>query len=454
MTSALLQAERRPETSLPPGPGDHPLLQTGQFLFRGEPYLESCRERYGDTFTLRGPAEVRIVVTCDTEIVKQVFTGDPNLLHAGESNGILRPLLGDKSLLLLDGPEHLRHRRLMLPPLHGERMRGYGEAMSEIAHRHIARWPIGRTFSVQRSMQDITLEVIVRTVFGIEEPARVERLARPLRNVLGLADGARGGLRMAAAMLSERVQTSRRGPLRRLWTLMKPVDEVLMAEVRERRADPRAGEREDILSLLLAARDEDGNPLTETEIRDELMTLVVAGHETTATGLAWALERLSRYPQVLDRLYATRGEEREAYVDAIAKETLRLRPVVAGVGRLLQRPMEFGDHRLPAGTVIAPSIMLVHKRPDIYPQPRRFRPERFLERTPGTYEWIPFGGGVRRCIGASFALFEMRAVLEALVERVRLMPTDAQPEQARRRLVTLVPSRGGRIRIAPAPSVR
>jgi cytochrome P450 len=178
------------------------------------------------------------------------------------------------------------------------------------------------------------------------------------------------------------------------------------------------------------------------------MTLVVAGHETTATALSWSLERLTRYPEVLDRLYDARGEEREAYVDAVAKETLRLRPVVPGVGRLLQAPMELGGYRLPAGTVIAPSILLIHKRPDIYPEPRRFRPERFLERSPGTYEWIPFGGGVRRCIGASFALFEMRAVLGAVVDSVRLAPSDDPPEEPRRRLVTLVPSRGGRIRVA------
>jgi cytochrome P450 len=434
--------------SFPPGPRDRPLLQAGRFFFRGEPYLQSCRERFGDTFTLRAPGGLRVVVTCDTAVVKEVFTGDPDLLHAGQSNAVLRPLLGDKSLLLLDGPEHLRHRRLMLPPFHGERMRSYGAAMSEIAHRHISLWPVDRELAIQPTMQDITLEVIVRTVFGIEERARMERLALPLRRLLGLADGAPGVVRMASAMISERAQRSRRGPLRRLWTLMKPVDEVLAAEIRDRRLDPDAAEREDILSLLLFARDEDGNPLTDEEIRDELMTLVVAGHETTATGLSWALERLTRYPEALEHLYRERGEDREAYVDAVAKETLRLRPVVPGVGRLLQASMQFGGHRLPAGTVIAPSILLVHKRPDIYPEPRRFRPERFLERSPGTYEWIPFGGGVRRCIGASFALYEMQAVLSAVVETVELAATDAPAEPPRRRLVTLVPSRGGRIRVA------
>jgi cytochrome P450 len=447
-TAATLIDGRQAGTRLPPGPGHNSWLQAGRFFFRGEPYLQSCRERYGDTFTLRAPGGLRVVVTCDTDVVKEVFTGDPDLLHAGQSNGVLRPLLGSQSLLLLDGEAHLRHRRLMLPPFHGERMRGYGAAMTGIAQRHIARWPVGREFAIQGTMQDITLEVIVRTVFGIEEPARVERLAVPLRRVLGLADGARGVLRMASAMVSERAQTSRHGPLRRLWTLMKPVNEVLAAEVSDRRRDEGAAEREDILSLLLAARDDEGNPLTDTEIRDELMTLVVAGHETTATGLSWAIERLTRHPQALDRLYAERGEERDAYVDAVAKETLRLRPVVPGVGRLLQGPMELGGYPLPAGTVIAPSIVLIHKRPDIYPEPRRFRPERFLERSPGTYEWIPFGGGVRRCIGASFALFEMRAVLGAVVDAVRLAPTDAPPERPHRRLVTLVPSRGGRIRVA------
>jgi cytochrome P450 len=436
-------------TSLPPGPGGSPAVHAAQFFFRGEPYLEKCRRTYGETFTLKAPGNIRIVVTGDPAVVKQVFTGDPDILYAGESNAVLGPLLGEKSLLLLDGAPHMRHRKLMLPPFHGERMRSYGDAMTAIAERHIARWPVGRQFATQRRMQDITLEVILRTVFGLTEPERIQRLAVPMRKLLGMADGLAGTLRVTGAMIAE--SSGGRGAgalLRNLESSLADVDEILMAEVHERR---EAGEtdREDILSLLLTARDEDGAPMTDQELRDELMTLVVAGHETTATALSWTIERVTRDPRILERLYSERGEDRVAYIDAVAKEALRMRPVVGGVGRLLHAPMEIAGYELPAGTVVAPSIILVHTRPDIYPRPQEFRPERFLgDDTPSTYEWIPFGGGVRRCIGASFALFEMRAVLGALVESVRLAPSEGSPERARRRLVTLVPSRGGRAQVA------
>jgi cytochrome P450 len=446
-----------PRYSIPDGPGGPAAAHAAQFFFRGEPFLEKARRTYGDTFTLKIPGGGSIVVTGDPAVVKQVFTGDPDILYAGQSNAILGPLLGDKSLLLLDGAPHMRHRKLMLPPFHGERMRSYGEAMTEIAERQIARWPVRREFPVQRSMQDITLEIILRTVFGLTDPDRIRRLAVPMRRLLGLADGLSGGLRFTTAMVAGAIARRPVGMAGKLESSMREVDAILMAEVHERRsaaeaaADDDAGgaERDDILSLLLAARDEDGAPMTDQELRDELMTLVVAGHETTATALSWTVERVTRQPEVLERFQSETGAGREAYVDAVAKEALRMRPVVGGVGRVLQAPMEVAGHRLAAGTVVAPSIILVHTRPDIYPQPHVFRPERFLgERTPSTYEWIPFGGGVRRCIGASFALFEMRAVLLAMAEHVRLAPSAGTPEKARRKLVTLVPSRGGRMQVA------
>jgi len=260
-------------------------------------------------------------------------------------------------------------------------------------------------------------------------------------------------LALAATVRSRRAMAGSRGPWGALRAELRPVDEMILAEVRARRDEQLldgGSERDDVLSLLLAARDEQGRPMTDAELRDELMTLLVAGHETTATALAWTLERLTRTPAVLDRLYEGDGVEDDDYIDAVCKEALRLRPVVPAAARELQAPMTLGGLALPAGAIIAPSILLMHRREDLYPRPLEFRPERFLERPAGTYEWIPFGGGVRRCLGASFALFEMRAVLQAILRGVRLAPTTAGPEGTRRRLVTLVPAGRGQVTVAGA----
>ena len=410
-------------------------------------FLDACHERCGDYFTLRPTPDRVLVVTADPAAVKQVFTGDPGVLHAGAGNVTLAPLLGTGSVLLLDGPEHLRHRRLLLPPFHGERLRNYEATVREVAERHVAGWPRGRRFAVLPSMQAITLEVIMRAVFGFDDVERRRRIGIPLRRVL---DSVGSRARVLALALTD----GHEGPMspwRRFAAARERADELLYEEIRIRRSRPGSAEGDDIFSLLLGARDEDGAPLSDAELRDELMTLLVAGHETTATALAWALERLVRSPAVLDRLLAAERAGDDDYLDAVIKETLRMRPVVPAVVRRLQHPASFGGWELPAGVHIAPSIYLLHRRPDLYPDPSVFRPERFLEDPPGTYEWIPFGGGIRRCLGASFALFEMRIVLREVLKAVALRRTPGRGgERVTRRAITFAPSRGARIAVQPA----
>jgi cytochrome P450 len=368
--------------------------------------------------------------------VRQVFTGDPNVLHAGEGNQVLKPLLGPRSVLLLDGADHMRDRSAMLPAFHGERMQAYGYLIADIASREVASWPAGEVH-VRPRMQALTLEVIMRAVFGMRD----ERLKA---HVASLLDWTTDPARLALVVFA--------GPQRvgKLFTRVRiPVDEMLHAEIARRREASDLGEREDILSMLLAHSDMD-----DATLIDELITLLVAGHETTATALAWALERLARHPDAWERLRERSGGEAsgrdsgdEDYLDAVVKETLRLRPVVPIVLRLLKAPMEIAGYELPAGVAVAPNILLMHTREDIYPDPFAFRPERFLEQPAGTYTWIPFGGGVRRCLGASLALFEMKAVLRVIAARVeRLTPgaPGAEP-MGRSAIVTVVPSRGGQV---------
>ena len=383
-------------------------------------------------------------------MIKQVFTSDPTKLLAGVGNEVLRPLLGPRSVLTLDEPEHMRQRKLLLPPFHGDRMKLYGEVIADATRREIERWPVGEPFAVQGSMQAITLEVIMRAVFGVrDDRERLAQIAEPLRRLLdSMADTGR--------LFTLQVASSKRnGPLSP-WrhfrkTLLHPASDALYEEIRAHRADPDVADRDDILSLLLSARDEDGDGLTDAELRDELMTLLLAGHETTATALSWTLERLIRHPDVLARLTEeARAGAGDEYMDAVIKESLRLRPVVPAVARYLTEPTKLGDRVLPAGVHITPSIYLTHHNPDIYPDPHSFRPERFLERPAGTYEWIPFGGGTRRCLGATFALFEMRIVLSEVLRSFDLATTSAPSERIARRAITFSPRRGGRVQLTRA----
>jgi cytochrome P450 family 135 len=429
-----VSAATRP--SLPPGPRYPRWLQTLGWILRPGPFMRRCRARYGDMFTLRVAHEGTWVFLADPDAVKQVFTGDPNVLRAGAANVVLGPVVGRHSVLLLDEPEHMRQRKLMLPPFHGERMQRYGEQMRAVAQAEIDRWPTGEPVRLWPSMQAITLEVIVRTVFGVSELDRLAKLRDALRGMLNWTTERRR-LALLAALGP--------GRLRRTKTFrsaLDPVDALVYDEIARRRADPHVAERDDILSMLVQARDEDGEPLSDRELRDELMTLLVAGHETTATSLAWALERLSRHPEMIERLREELAAGEETYLDAVVKETLRLRPVLPIVVRMLTEPTEIGGRLLPAGVAVAPCIYLMHRRADVYPEPERFRPERFEEAPAGTYTWIPFGGGVRRCLGASFAIFEMKVVLSEILARAELTPSDSESEPVVRRAITLTPGRG------------
>jgi cytochrome P450 len=369
----------------------------------------------------------------DPEAVKQVFTGDPRIFHAGEGNSILRPILGDNSVLVLDEKPHMSQRKLMLPPFHGERMQGYGEKMAEIAGREIAGWPTATPYKLRPRMQAITLEIILETVFGVHGGERMDALRVALRDFLDLTTNPL----LLAPVLMVGPERIRRIPAFR--RRVERVDELIHAEIAERRAAEDLDERDDILSLLVAARHEDGSPMSEAEIRDELLTLLVAGHETTATALSWAIERLVRHPEKLERLRAEALAGDEEYLTATIQETLRLRPVIVAVIRKLTEPVEIGGYELPAGASVTPSIHLVHRNPEIYPEPERFLPERFIDKPPGTYTWIPFGGGVRRCLGAAFAQFEMAVVLKELVKRHQIHPAREESERPFRRAITETP---------------
>ena len=433
---------------IPPGPTASRLRQTVRWIYRPGAMMEDCQRRYGDMFTLRLAHEGTWVFLAHPDMVKQVFTGDARVLHAGEANIVVQPFLGDHSVLLLDEAAHMSQRKLMLPPFHGERMRSYERTMAEVAAAEIESWPAGVPYAVRPAMQRITLEVIMRTVFGVQDGERRERLRARLSKMLEWGSDPRR-MTMLAAIGPKRIG---RTPMFR--AVRGPADELIYEEIRARRSAPDLAKREDVLSMLMQARHEDGSPMTDEELRDELMTLLVAGHETTASALAWAVERSVRTPGVLERL----RDGDDDYVDAVCKETLRLRPILALVLRKLTEPMEIGGMELPAGVNVAPCVYLIHRRPDVYPDPYAFRPERFIEQPAGTYTWIPVGGGVRRCLGASFALFEMRVVLRELVARVDLRAADPRPERITRRAITLVPERGGEVvaerRAVTAPSKR
>ena len=428
---------------LPPGPKQPRYAQALQWVMRPQEFVVRQRERFGDVFTLEFIDGQPLVVLSDPEDVRTVFTGSAEVMHAGEANKLLAPILGSRSILLLDEAEHLRHRRLLLPPFHGERMLRYEQIMAEATRRELATWQEGETIEMLPRMQAITLEVIMRAVFGIEDGLGKERLRVLLRTMLQQTTNMR---QMALSLIlgpdSERLQ-------QRLDEVLRPVDEELYRVIAEHRRAPDLEERGDILSMLLLARDEDGQPLSDEELRDELMTLLLAGHETTASSLSWAFEQLTQKPQTLERLTEElRDGDDEAYVDAVIQETMRLRPVLPIVIRLLKQPITVGQgrFRLPAGTRVAPAIMLVHLRDDIYPDPFEFRPERFIETPPGTYTWIPFGGGMRRCVGSAFALFEMRAVLRAVLKTFDIEAVGG-PERIARRSLTIVPDHGGRVRV-------
>jgi cytochrome P450 family 135 len=431
------------KVGVPPGPPYPRALQTVGWGLRPMPFMEGCRERYGDMFTLKVAQEGTWVFLADPEHIKQVFTGDPHVFHAGEGNSILEPLLGQHSVLLLDEERHMSQRKLMLPSFHGERMQRYGDLMAEVAERELESWPAREPIELLTRMQEVTLEVIMRAVFGVRDADRLDQLRNRIREMLEW--GTRPQNMIAFAVMGPG-RASRR---REFIAVRKPVDDLLFEEIRARRTVEDLESRDDILSLLVQARHENGEPMSDEELRDELMTLLVAGHETTATALSWAIERLIRHEGMQERLAEEADAGESDFADAVAKETLRLRPVLPIVVRKLTEPVEIGGYELPAGVSVTPCIYLVHRREDVYPEPRRFRPERFLEQPAGTYTWIPFGGGVRRCLGASFALFEMRVVLQTVFERLAIRPAEPRAERPVRRTITFKPERGTEVVVEP-----
>ncbi len=443
-------------TSLPPGPRWPPVAQTVAWAVSLPWMLDRCSERYGEMFTMRFfPSGRRIVVVSGAELVKQVFKAPPEVAPSAAGSSPIASVMGPSSVLTLTGPEHIRQRRLLLPPFHGERMREYEETIVQATRRDIAQWPLGAPMVLQERTRAITLEVILQAVFGVE----AERMD-PLRKAVGALFAPLTLPMLLRVALSRPTQERPKGGLGRA---LDNLDEVIYAELGRRRAQQEFAERTDnVLSLLLCARDEDGVGMSDAELRDELVTLLLAGHETTATSVAWAIERLVRHPDKLARLTAEIDEgESDEYMQAVVHETMRVRPVVPLVVRVLKEPLRVGEHELPIGTRVAPSIWLTNRDPRTYEDPQEFRPERFLDRQPETFSWIPFGGGIRRCIGASFALLEMKLMLRTILgEMEPSLPHDTprrrlravtrgrgfeQGERIRRRAITLVPGAGTRV---------
>ncbi|MDX6698716.1 MAG: hypothetical protein QOE65_2113 [Solirubrobacteraceae bacterium] len=408
-------------------------------------YLERARARYGKTFTARLFGTPPFVMHSDPDTIREIFTAPPDVLHPGEGARILEPVVGPHSLILLDEKPHLEQRKLMLPAFHGERMEALTGLVESVTEEEVARWPSGETIALHPRLQALTLDIILRAVFGLQEGERLEALRRNLTHMLEF------GGRPLSLMPQLLAGLQHLGPWREFATLKTETDALLREVVDERRA-AGAPDGDDVLSMLLSARHDDGSPMTHEELRDELMTLLVAGHETTASQLAWTFERLAREPRVLERLQEEVDAGDDAYLVATLQESMRRRPVLPNAEpRLTTREVEIGGWTYPKGVCLVANAYLVHHDPEIYEDPYAFRPERFLDEAPGTYTWLPFGGGRRRCIGASFAMLEMRIVLRAVLLRGGIETANSPAEPARRRSITISPGEGARTRLrAPA----
>ena len=415
--------------------------------------MRACAETYGDTFTIRLLGAPPFVFFSHPAAIKDIFTGDPEVLRAGRGNDILRPIFGPNSVVLLDGARHRRERKMLMPPFHGERMRLYGGIMREIVDRSIDNWPVDRVFPIHKYMQQIALDIILRTVFGVHEVDVLSRLRVLLVQFLGLFG------RSLALLMMPRLQVNL-GPFtawQRLCELDREIDRLLYDEIARCKREGLQ-QRTDIMAMLVAARDEDGQAMSDQEIRDELVTMLVAGHESTATSLTWVVYRLLQNPDVQTKAQAEaaavigNGSERSqlsaeqiaelGYLDVVIKETARLNPVLPIVIRYLEAPARIGDCDLPAGCLVSPCIYLTHRRPDVWPEPETFKPERFIDRHVDPYTFFPFGGGLRHCLGAAFAGYEMKIVMARLLSRVALRPDPNYTVRLVRRGITLAPSGG------------
>src|SRR3954466_5208861 len=414
---------------IPPGPAVPSVVQVARWIARPTDFMNRTRRQYGDVFTVRFASVGRIIFVSDPALIKQIFRAPPDQLRAGEANWPLVPVLGERGTLLLDGEEHLKRRRVILPPFHGERLERYHAMFAEVAAEHIERWPRDEPFALLPKIQAITLELIMKVVYGEdEEQARIDRLPPERRGLIAPSQSRLAQLPWMG------YDFGRYSPMGMFMRVRKRVDDVLFAEITRRRERGGLDERHDVLSMLLQT------DMTDVELRDELMTILLAGHETTTTALAWAFERLLRHPGMYERL---RTDDR--WAEAVASEPLRLRPPIPIVGRAVKSDFELGDYSIPAGEMLAPCIWLTHRRAEVYTDPYEFRPERFLEKGPETYSWLPFGGGTRRCVGAAFAQLEMNVVIKTIGELVDLEPADPAPERVGRRAIVLAPKYGSRV---------
>src|SRR3954462_9207268 len=420
---------------LPPGPSWPSLMQTVGWWNRPLAFHEECRRRYGNRYTVRLLGSPPFVMHSDPEHIREIFTCPPEVLHPGEGARILEPVVGTYSVILLDGKDHLSQRRLMLPAFHGEKMQQLSDLVTEVTEREVAAWPTGSEVTLHPRLQGLTLEVILRAVFGMDPGPRLDGLRAALTRIL---DFATQPMTLVPYLQKELGGRSRWG---KFVALRREADALVYELIKERRS---VGEEDgdDILAMLLAARHEDGSPISARELRDELMTLLVAGHETTASSLAFALNLLGRHPRVIDELRA----EDDDYTTATIQEILRARPVLPNAApRLVKQPVEVGGWHYEPGACLLANSYLVHHDPEIYPDPYAFRPERFIETPPGTYTWIPFGGGRRRCLGASFAMLEIKVVIAAMLRAYELGSGGAPREAPRRRNITIRPAQGSSV---------
>ena len=425
--------------SLPPGPPLPMPLQTVLWGACNGPFMRWCQRRYGDMFTLHLPKAAgsgTSVIVVDPSAVKEVFGLPADCFAAAELAPILEPFLGARSVLLLDGERHRRERRLITKGLHGEAMSTYAEWVEETTEEDMATWPTGRPFALWPHMQAITLTVMMRAVFGVSPGPELDRIREPVHRLVS----DRGSVLILNP--AWRKDFGRRSPWGRFVRLRADVHAMVEGEIAQRRQADDLESRVDLMSMLIQARDEDGNSLDDLELRDELMTMLFAGHETSATALAWAFDLLVHHPEALDRLNAAVDDGDDTYLDAVVKEVLRLRPVIPDVGRVLTRPASIGGRMLPAGVSVGPNLALLHRRRDLYPQPLAFRPARFLGQSAESPQWIPFGGGIRRCLGAPFATMEIHTVLRTVLKQMQLTPASRRPARPRRRAVTLTPHNG------------
>ena len=432
-------ASSRADELLPPGPTTPAAGQALEWFRRPVEWMERQRRNHGPVFRARlGPLK-RVAFVGEPQAVREILKADPETVRMGDANGMMRPVVGSGSILLLDGEQHLAHRRLMLPSFHGDHVRSYTELIKDAAERRVSSWQLDRPLRLEPEMEEISFSTILAMVIGRDaglSEARIRSLFPSLMDLCGSP---------LTLMPTFRHEIGGLSPYGKLMSVVKELDEALYAEIDLRRRDPDLSAREDLLSVLAQATHPDGRPLSDQELRDETVTLLMAGWETTTSALAWAFERLARHPEVADRLAGSLAAGEKDYLDAVVKETLRQRPVIPALARKLSAPMDVGEFRFPAGWVLMPSVHLVHHDPSIYPDPHVFRPERFLNGPPPRAVWIPFGGGVRRCLGASLAELEMRTVIAAVVPRLELSATESGSEPARRARFTLTPGNGATV---------